>query len=170
MVELHYGKIFAQNKSVGTGAIFTVRIPLGNSHLNSDQLQAEFSNEIIVKNINESSIDNMIVVSADGCSHKKVRTKTDFKVLIVEDNDEISSYLEKDLSDAYKVYSASNGKEGYEKILEIMPDLVISDVMMTYMDGTTMSKKIKRNANINHISIILLMAKVSLDFSLLNFI
>jgi DNA-binding response OmpR family regulator len=88
----------------------------------------------------------------------------------VEDNDEISSYLEKDLSDAYKVYSASNGKEGYEKILEIMPDLVISDVMMTYMDGTTMSKKIKRNANINHISIILLMAKVSLDFSLLNFI
>jgi len=163
LVELHYGKIFAQNKSVGTGAIFTVRIPLGNSHLNSDQLQVEFSNEILVKKINESSIDNMIVVSADGCSHKKVRTKTDFKVLIVEDDEEISSYLEKELSDEYKIFLASNGKEGYEKILEIMPDLVISDIMMPYMDGITMSKKIKQNANINHIPIILLTAKVSID-------
>ena len=73
-----------------------------------------------------------------------MKAKTRLRVLVVEDEDEIKSYLKSELSDEYKVETCSNGKEAYDSILRDAPDLVISDVMMPEMDGLTLCRKISR--------------------------
>ena len=77
---------------------------------------------------------------------------------MVEDEEEIRTYLKQELSDEYKVAICCNGKEAYDYILKEMPDLVISDIMMPVMDGMELCRKIKTDIRYSHIPIILLTA------------
>jgi DNA-binding response OmpR family regulator len=61
-------------------------------------------------------------------------------------------------SSLYEVYSAENGKEGLQKIIEIKPDLVVSDIMMPVMDGLELCRTVKERIDICHIPIVLLTA------------
>ncbi|KAA6338812.1 Sensor histidine kinase TmoS, partial [termite gut metagenome] len=90
-----------------------------------------------------------------------IKSKTKYKVLIVDDEEEIRQYLRAELSATYRIFETTNGKEALDFILKEKPNLVISDVMMPEMDGITLAKKLKANININHIPIILLTAKSS---------
>ena len=90
---------------------------------------------------------------------KKVRVKTKYHVLIVEDDEEIRNYIAKEFGDKFHIMESRNGKEALEQIFKKTPDLVISDIMMPEMDGFTLCRKIKQNVNLNHIPVILLTAK-----------
>lgn len=90
---------------------------------------------------------------------KAGKAKSGLRVLIVEDEEEIRSYLKAELKNDYRIHTCENGREAYDWILQELPDLVISDVMMPEMDGMTLCKKIKQNTNTNHIPIVLLTAK-----------
>ena len=72
------------------------------------------------------------------------------RLLIVEDEEEIQTYLKEELQSEYRIMTCKNGKEAYSIILADTPDLVISDIMMPEMDGMTLCRKIKQNANVNH--------------------
>ena len=91
------------------------------------------------------------------------KTKTNLRLLIVEDEDDISEYLQQQLKDDYKIKTCRNGKEAYDLILSKPPHIIISDVMMPEMDGLTLCRKIKQNTNIHHIPVILLTAKSRLE-------
>ena len=79
-------------------------------------------------------------------------------ILIVEDNEDLRFYLKENLRGPYHVEEAINGKEGWEKIKLLNPDLVVSDIMMPLMDGIELAKKIKTNTISAHIPVILLTA------------
>ncbi len=65
-------------------------------------------------------------------------------ILIVEDNEDILSFLHEALSLAgYEIFSAVNGIEGYEKAIEMIPDIILMDYQLPLMDGTAAMKKIK---------------------------
>ena len=81
------------------------------------------------------------------------------KIVIVEDDKEIHDFLQSELSADYDVTIAENGRAGLSEVLRTVPDLVISDVMMPEMDGTTMCSKIKANPATSHVPVILLTAK-----------
>ena len=78
------------------------------------------------------------------------------KVLLVEDNEDIRFYLKDNLKGLYKVEEATNGKEGWEKVKQLYPDLVVSDIMMPLMDGVQLGRKIKTETKSAHIPVILL--------------
>jgi signal transduction histidine kinase/DNA-binding response OmpR family regulator/ligand-binding sensor domain-containing protein len=84
-------------------------------------------------------------------------------LLVVEDNDELRMSLVKELEYFFTVGSAANGLEGYEKALELIPDLIVSDWMMPEMDGLEFCKKIKSDIRTNHIPYILLTAKSAVE-------
>jgi len=82
------------------------------------------------------------------------------KILIVEDSEDVSTYLDSILNESYFLDFASDGKKGLELALNEVPDLIISDVMMPEMDGYEFCEAIKQNEITAHIPVILLTAKV----------
>ncbi|MCB9288243.1 MAG: response regulator [Lewinellaceae bacterium] len=82
-------------------------------------------------------------------------------LLIIEDNIDVTHYLKTCLKGHYQIISENNGKAGVEKALEILPDVIISDVMMPEMDGFDVCKTLKEDERSNHIPIILLTAKAT---------
>ena len=84
-------------------------------------------------------------------------------VLLVEDNSEITEFLKTALNNDYHVQSAPNGRAGLDVALAIMPDIIISDVLMPEMDGFTFCFNIKNDIRTSHIPVILLTAKAAHD-------
>ena len=158
LVELHHGSIEAHNNADGPGCEFTVTIPLGNEHLTPE--------EMVTNEVEEEETTESIIEEEMQQEEEEVATSTDLpkvgrrqKIVVVEDDSEIRSYLTEALSEDYDITDCSNGKEGLAAVLKTMPDLVISDIMMPEMDGTTLCSKIKTNNATNHIPVILLTAK-----------
>ncbi len=89
-------------------------------------------------------------------------------LLMVEDNADVAYYINNCLKADYQVIQCRNGQEGLEKAYELIPDIIISDVMMPEMDGFTLCKKLKTDIRTNHIPIILLTAKATAEDKLVG--
>ena len=85
------------------------------------------------------------------------------RALIVEDNEDVIFYLKSQLSKAYQLIVARNGREGIERAVNLIPDIIISDIMMPEVDGLELCQTLKNNPHTSHIPIILLTAKGDLD-------
>jgi len=81
------------------------------------------------------------------------------RILLVEDNQVLSEFINSILCPKYEVFQVYDGMEALDMVEDILPDLVITDVMMPRMDGLTLSKRIKKNSTLSHIPIIILTAK-----------
>ena len=160
LVELHHGIIKAENREDGQGTRFIIRLPLGSNHLKAEELEnpEETESEPTISQLPKDSIYETEEENKTN-EYRKPKAKTRYRVLIVEDDEEIRRYIRSELDSDFRIYECTNGREGLETILKEKPDLVISDVMMPEMDGITLCRKIKQNININHIPIILLTAK-----------
>jgi DNA-binding response OmpR family regulator len=87
-------------------------------------------------------------------------------ILLVEDNEDFRFYLKDNLRQDYHVVEAVNGREGWEKVKELHPDLVVSDIMMPYMNGIELSRKIKTDPHTSHVPVILLTAMATEEMQL----
>lgn len=83
-------------------------------------------------------------------------------LLVVDDNIEVRNYVKSVMQTSYKVIEAANGRDGMDVALKHVPDIIISDVMMPYMDGIELCKNLKGSPATSHIPVILLTAR-SLD-------
>jgi YesN/AraC family two-component response regulator len=83
------------------------------------------------------------------------------KLLVVEDNAELRSFIVSSLGGDYSFCEAGDGKEAIEIALQENPELIVSDVMMPEMDGITMTAKLKKDLRTSHMPIILLTAKAT---------
>ncbi len=89
--------------------------------------------------------------------------------LLVEDNQDVTAYLENCLEGSYIIHSASNGRQGLEKAIEIIPDVIVSDVMMPEMSGFEMCTTLKKDERTSHIPVVLLTAKVDTNSKIVGF-
>ncbi len=160
LVQLHQGVIFAENRQDVKGCRFVVRIPLGTAHVKVEQESMPLRSK---PSCLESNYESEGLLDDKLIEQRNQRTKTKSRLVVVEDEMEIQDYIKQELSTDYKIIVCNNGKEAYEKMLQDVPDLVISDVMMPEMDGFTLCRRIKQNTNINHLPIILLTARSSSD-------
>lgn len=141
-VKLHNGIITVKSEPE-KGTCFTVLLPAkkiydAHAHTASSPATTEDAGQMIPEE-----------------NQKSGKKKT---ILVVEDNEDIRFYLKDNLKGLYKVEEAANGKEGWEKIKMLNPDLVISDIMMPLMDGVELARKIKSETLTAHIPVILLTA------------
>lgn len=102
--------------------------------------------------------------STETITQETTATETkQYKILLVDDNDEIRSYLADLFSDWYDVLTANNGRAAFEIAQNEIPDIIISDVVMPEMDGKTFCHKIKEEQLTQHIPVILLTTEATVD-------
>lgn len=89
---------------------------------------------------------------------------TGYSIVVAEDNEELLDFLKHALQPLFKhVYAVDNGCKALEIIISRFPDIIVSDVMMPYMDGFELCRKVKEDINVSHIPVILLTARGDLD-------
>lgn len=156
LVLLHHGTITAANRTDAQGSCFTVRLPLGNSHLTGEEISDTVSPPRPALEI----ASDWEMKEAKEVARK---SKTRHRVLVVDDDKEVCEYLQRELEGIYKIQTCNNGSEAYSLALQQRVDLIISDVVMPEMDGFELLKKVKSNANISHIPVILLTSQTEAD-------
>ena len=155
LVELHHGTIMVQNNCDGVGSLFTIRIPQGMAHLQTDEVIDD-----VTTSIKPSRTEgDFTVADVNDSEEKKVKARTKHRLVLVEDDEEIRRYVAHEFSSLYHIIEFANGKEALPYIIKNTPNLIISDVMMPEMDGITFCRKLKQNVHTNHIPVLLLTAK-----------
>lgn len=180
LVELHYGSISARNNEgekgskFEHGSEFIIRIPLGKDHLKPEELidEEEVKEKQNLELAEVKQLEQEVKETENAEKSESAAVTTDMQgklpasargnkaeIVIVEDEEDIQDYLKAQLASDFKIRTYPNGKVALNEILKNKPDLIISDVMMPEMDGTTLCTKLKTNINTNDVPIILLTAK-----------
>lgn len=150
LVKLHHGMIYAENRKDIQGSRFVVRLPLGCTHLRKEELVVGQSD--VVSSVYACQLETEALPEQE----KSERRRTDYRILVIDDDEALCNYLCDSLSVYYRIETAADGKEGWRKAVTSIPDLIVSDVLMPGMDGIRLLKELKKNTNTNHIPIILL--------------
>jgi signal transduction histidine kinase/DNA-binding response OmpR family regulator len=172
LVELHHGTIAAKSHK-GEGSAFIIRLPMGSAHLAPDEMvdiPSPQTQPLTHRKISEEIPSLEIVMEKE---EKGTEPETGYHgtpeagadktniILVVEDSADMRDYIRGALEPDYTVVDAKDGREGIQKAQMIIPDLIISDIMMPKVDGYELCRVLKSDVKTSHIPIILLTAKAS---------
>jgi ligand-binding sensor domain-containing protein/signal transduction histidine kinase/DNA-binding response OmpR family regulator len=149
LVLLQGGEISEEGKE-GKGAVFIVKLPVKEYIPQSGETEASAI---------ETEKNIIPVISESEDSHAEEKRQEIPVILLVEDNPELRKYIEGEVLAKYHVEQATSGTEGFEKAVSLIPDLVISDIMMPGGNGLELCEKLKEDEKTSHIPVILLTAR-----------
>ena len=162
LVELHGGRVSVASTE-RKGTTFRVEIPKGFAHLPpGDVSQAAIVPGSRHDNRTHTAEAHRWVrdVSETELPARASRSGPRPRVLVVDDNADLRSYIEGLLSAAYDVVTASDGRQALEAVRNGMPDLVVSDVMMPHLDGIGLVKALRAEPATASLPVILVSARV----------
>ncbi|MDN5203408.1 ATP-binding protein [Fulvivirgaceae bacterium BMA10] len=161
LVELHGGKITAESE-FGYGATFSISIPLSLDQYKQYEIDEFQSTEAVVSTSGlEISGVNPKNIEEDGSIVSTPKATP--IVLIVEDNLDVRKYIINQLSDQYDCQTAEDGEKGWSEALRLVPDLIITDLMMPGVDGVTLCQRLKTDERVSHVPVIMLTAKANIE-------
>lgn len=156
LVDLHQGEIKVVSET-GKGTTFYLKVPIALEVLPKSAMIVEAQESM-------ASAEGHFETSTKVSENDSNRSKKDLPIaLIVEDNEDLRSYVGGILEDQYEIFLAKDGEEGEKLAMAEIPDIIISDVMMPKKDGFAMCDALKMNSKTSHIPIILLTAKAGHD-------
>jgi signal transduction histidine kinase/ligand-binding sensor domain-containing protein/DNA-binding response OmpR family regulator len=156
LVELHHGTISVKSE-VGKGTTLALRFPAGRAHLSPDEIAAAPQVEEDPVIPDHDAADLPMAESSEAASHSPDESLP--LILIIEDNADVRTYIRDYLVPDYRVDEAGDGNDGIRKAKDVIPDLIISDVMMPKIDGYEVCKRVKQDEKRSHIPVILLTAR-----------
>lgn len=170
IVILHHGTIDVHSK-IGQGTEFEILLPLGHAHLEAEDMAV--SPDEAIKMQSEKDVGRLYGISGEEpgdieidepgaespSSPDKSEKSSKPVILVVEDDGDVRKFICKPLRKKYEVVEAVNGKIGIKKAIELVPDLIISDIVMPETGGIELCKTLKSKLETSHIPIILLTAR-----------
>jgi len=161
IVELHQGQITVKSNDKGT--TFIVKIPAEKeAYANVPAITCKASNDVDYEVRTSESDSFAISINDELVDIEMSKEGSDLPVLlVVDDNADIRNFLKQALSDDYIIYEAENGKKGLDIANKLVPNIIITDILMPVMDGIELCDKIKSNKETSHIPVIMLTAKLS---------
>ena len=160
LIDLHHGFITVKSEK-NKGTAFEIKLPIGKSHLQADEILTEKSSLIHTYEdvkIYTTDMEPVELQEEGNGSYEKDRS-----VLIIEDNDDLRAFLKKRLGETYEIHEAATGEQGITAAFDIVPDLIISDILLPGQDGLQITETLKQDIRTSHIPIILLTAKGSIS-------
>lgn len=155
LVELHHGRIGVRNEV--DGVVFSVLVPEGKEHLSAEELSATTHHKDLYvkgKDINFDSHEDETF--AKGTSEKEKIVRARKTVFVIEDDAETRDYFSSVLGLYYNVVACASAQEALPRITVIVPDLVLTDLVMPGMTGSQLCAEIRSNPAIKHIPVIIL--------------
>ncbi len=146
-VDYHGGEVSVVNLPQG-GCRFSITLPMTPGSLNETSKEDGFDTEKIVPIISAPDDDSMDGSNGDALT-----------MVIVEDDVDLAVYLKRIFKTQFKVVHYTDGQSALENIPEIMPDIVVTDLMMPNLNGMELTHKLKSDQETSHIPIVMLTAK-----------
>jgi signal transduction histidine kinase/AraC-like DNA-binding protein/ligand-binding sensor domain-containing protein len=138
----------------GKGSDFSVIIPLGKGHLSPE--------DYVIAPTPSSVPENRVVIT----HHDRRESETGntvpkgrMQLLIIEDNEDLRTFIRQTLDHEYVIFDSENGKTGLNTAFTMMPDLIVTDIMMPDIDGLELCAILKNDERTSHIPVIMLTAK-----------
>lgn len=159
LVDFHHGRISGHNRRDGVkGSVFAVMLPVDSSCYAADELMLENSpgeslNRYVILPTSHSESSPLPKTNAHGQT---------YSMLVVDDDTELRDYICSHFSKRFKVKGAADGGEALKMVASMQPDIIVSDVLMPGVDGLTMLRRLKGNADTHHIPVVLLSSKQDL--------
>jgi len=182
LILLHHGKIDVHScEGENCGTEFIIRLPLGKEHLKPHEIVTSEMPEatrserrkpfeipaayMVEKVPKEGDVANDVKADQAGNGEPgneidPLKTEKDI-ILVVEDSADVREYIRGALEPFYAVVEAKDGHEGIKKAQKIVPDLIISDIMMPGPDGYELCAALKKDIKTSHVPVILLTAKAA---------
>jgi len=175
---LHHGEIDVNSRE-GEGTEFVVHLPMGKAHLSPGEIVPQHASlsqpHQGVKDYREIARHYASILELEKEQPEPAlepepagvypidpaKVKQDI-VLVVEDSADMRRYIREALEPRYNVVEAANGREGIRMAKEIIPDIIISDIVMPEIDGNELCRLLKSDIKTSHVPVILLSVK-SLD-------
>ncbi len=146
LIEQHNGSIKVKS-TLGEGSCFIINIPV-NSYVSDQNKPIIKPLDIIDSEEDQTNLNN----KEEDTSSKKI-------ILVIEDDKDLNDFLVAGLSSKFDVINAFNGKEGLKKARKLIPDLILTDIMMPEMDGFELCKLVRKEISLSHIPVVFLTAK-----------
>jgi len=166
-VQLHQGDIRVMSEK-GRGTTFVIQLPLGKAHLSPEEMMARpaRTHDNALTQAQQSLLVDNVLPAQIPQSENQQRAGS---LLIIEDNDDLRTFLAGQLGQAFDVIAESTAEAGWQQALAIIPDLIISDIMLSgaespeHMDGLEFTQRVKADLRTSHIPVILLTAKGQME-------
>jgi Signal transduction histidine kinase len=156
LVEIQHGSIECISEE-GVGTTINIQFKSGNKHFKKSEINQEKpASPVVIREISAPTV----IESGNPLGNR---------LLVVEDNPELSEYLSDLLGKYYKVETAANGKEALMKLDKNIPDLILTDLMMPVMDGISLAKALREMPKTRFIPIIVLSAKTDVTSKIEGF-
>lgn len=168
MVELHGGHIDIESRTIeetpDSFTEFSVYLPLTHIPETADTFPEETT-------VSEPDLYEDETFTEDVSSVKLPDIQAEEKqtLLIIEDNHDVRQLIKSLFDRHYQVEEAAEGNEGWNLALQLVPDLIISDIMMPGMNGIDLCRKLKKDVRTSHIPVILLTARATVAFKYQGF-
>jgi YesN/AraC family two-component response regulator len=162
LVELHHGSISVTSE-LGLGTCFNVQLPLGTAAYHAEEILEIEPEEIDLEELLHAHREELEVATEprDEASNDELT-----HILIVEDNADVRTFIRTSFEYPFQFSEAADGVEGLEQAYRIIPDLIITDIMMPRMDGVELCTELKQDERTSHIPIIMLTAKADMGSKL----
>jgi AraC-like DNA-binding protein len=165
LISLHHGTI-TLNSEKGRGTRFEIRLPVGNAHLRPEEILTDMLPATI--NYEDAKI---YTTANEPLSLENDLTNVSGKeqsILVIEDNQDMRLFLRNRLGKHYEIHDAENGEKGLETAYDIVPDLIIVDIILPGQTGLKVTEVLKQDIRTSHIPIILLTARASMEVQLVG--
>ena len=166
-VDVHKGRVwYGENEEQGGGSVFSVELSTDPETYKGENFVSGMIAQTEEVRDNPASLPPVTEEEEIQMPEIDDSTLSNYKMLVIDDNDDIREFLMEEFSRYFQVDVAENGEKGHQKAIDTNPDLIICDVMMPGMDGFEVTRRLRDDFQTCHIPIILLTAHSSTEHQL----